>query len=177
MFSVRFRRVHRRVLHRVCRRVCRRKNFCLTRQNHLSKTLHIWLKEYMGRGKCTGWPFHDLDPKSRLWHRLAKICLSGRWSENNSSDHYKTLQPYWPSHGYYLIRFWRSSVRNCYFGKFSLKNLDVFFSRPNTILAISQQWLVRLMWNKKEVHPLHVGYNMWPWPLTSLMTLTLDVSR
>ena len=30
---------------------------------------------------------------------------------------------------------------------------------------------------QKEVHRLHVGYNMWPWPLTSLMTLTLDVSR
>ena len=33
------------------------------------------------------------------------------------------------------------------------------------------------MWNKKEAHRLHVGYNIWPWPLTSLMTLTLDVSR
>ena len=34
------------------------------------------------------------------------------------------------------------------------------------------------MWNKKEVHWLHVGYNMWPWPLTSLMTLTcaIDIS-
>ena len=33
------------------------------------------------------------------------------------------------------------------------------------------------MWNEKEVHQLDTGYNMWPWPLTSLMTLTLDVSR
>ena len=33
------------------------------------------------------------------------------------------------------------------------------------------------MWNKKEVHRLHVGYDMWPWHLTLLMTLTLDVSR
>ena len=32
-------------------------------------------------------------------------------------------------------------------------------------------------WNEKEVHWLDTGYNMWPWPLTSLMTLTLDVSR
>ena len=81
----------------------------------------------MGLGKCTGRPFHDLDPRSRLWHRLAKICLSVRWNENHSSDHYKTWQLYWPSHGYYLIRFWRSSVGNLYFGKFSLKILDVFF--------------------------------------------------
>ena len=51
------------------------------------------------------------------------------------------------------------------------------FSGSNTILAISQECLVRLMWNKKEVHRLDTGYDMWPWPLTSLMTLTLDVSR
>ena len=53
----------------------------------------------------------------------------------------------------------------------------VFFSRPNTILGIFQEWLVQLMWKKKGVHQLDTGYNMWPWPLTSLMTLTLDVSR
>ena len=40
-----------------------------------SAAFDIWHKEYMGLGKCTGWPFHDLDPRSRLWHRLAKICL------------------------------------------------------------------------------------------------------
>ena len=90
-------------------------------------------------------------------------------SENHSSDHYKTWQHCCPSHGDYLIRFWRNSVENCYFW--------CVFSRSNTILAISQEWLVRLMWNEKEVHWLDTGYNMWPWPLTSLMTLTLDVSR
>ena len=30
-------------------------------------------------------------------------------------------------HGYYLFRFWRNFVENCYFGKFSLKISDVFF--------------------------------------------------
>ena len=131
----------------------------------------------MGLGKCTGWPFHDLDPRLRLWHPLAKICLSARYSENHSSDHYKTLQFYCPSHGYYLIRCWRSSVGNFYFGKFLFLISDVFFSRSNTILVVSQEWLVRLMWNEKEVHRLDTGHNMWPWPLTSLMILTLDVSR
>ena len=33
------------------------------------------------------------------------------------------------------------------------------------------------MWNEKEVHWLDAGHNMWPRPLTSLVTLTLDVSR
>ena len=28
----------------------------------------------MGPEKCTGWTFHDLDPRSRLWHRLAKFA-------------------------------------------------------------------------------------------------------
>ena len=28
--------------------------------------------------EMSGWPFLDLDPRSRLWHRLAKICLSAR---------------------------------------------------------------------------------------------------
>ena len=51
------------------------------------------------------------------------------------------------------------------------------FSRSNTLLDISQEWLVRLMWNEKEVHGLDTGWTMWPWPLTSPMTLTFDFSR
>ena len=47
------------------------------------------------------------------------------------------------------------------------------FFKVKTILAISQEWLVRSMWNEKEVHRLDTGYNMGTWP----MTLTLDVSR
>ena len=30
---------------------------------------------------------------------------------------------------------------------------------------------------KRKVHQLDTGYDMWPWPLTSLMTLTLDVLK
>ena len=58
-------------------------------------------------------------------------------SENHSSDHYKTWQLYCPSHGYYLIRFLRSSVCNCYFGKFSLKISDVFFQGQTLFGQIS----------------------------------------
>ena len=46
-----------------------------------------------------------------------------------------------------------------------------------SLMDISQEWLVRLMWNKKEVHWLDTGWTMWPWPLTSPMTLTFDFSR
>ena len=52
-----------------------------------------------------------------------------------------------------------------------------FFLRSNNLLDISQEWLVRLMWNEKEVHRLDTGWTMWPWPLTSPMTLTFDFSR
>ena len=39
-------------------------------------TLGIWYKKSVGLGKCTGWPFHDLDPRSRLWHGLTQFaCL------------------------------------------------------------------------------------------------------
>ena len=63
------------------------------------------------------------------------------------------------------------------FWQIFFKKFGCVFSRSNIILAISQEWLVRLMWNEKDVHWLDTGYNMWPWPLTSLMTLTMDVSR
>ena len=43
------------------------------------------------------------------------------------------------------------------------KNLGCVFSRSNTILAISEELLVQLIWNEKEVHRLDTGYNMWPW--------------
>ena len=51
------------------------------------------------------------------------------------------------------------------------------FSRSTHPLAISHEWLVRMMWNEKEVHRLDTEYNMWTWSLTSPMTMTLDFSR
>ena len=49
---------------------------------------------------------------------------------------------------------------NYHFGEFLKKSRMCFFSMSNTILAISQQWLARLMCNEKEVHRLDTGYNM-----------------
>ena len=47
-----------------------------------SKPFELNLR-YLGQriyksGKMYWMTFHDLDPRSRLWHRLAKICLSAR---------------------------------------------------------------------------------------------------
>ena len=127
----------------------------------------------MGLRKCNGWPFRDLDPRSWLWHRLAKICLSVRTTHRITSKHSSFI-------ALVMVITW-SDVGEGLLNTFILtnffKNFGCVFSRSNTILAISQEWLVRLMWNEKEVHWLDTGHNMWPWPLTSLMTLTLDVSR
>ena len=66
------------VCHRVCRRVCHHKDCCLSHQNRLCQTLHIREKEYMGLGKCTGWPFHDLAQGHGCgidWQKFANSCL------------------------------------------------------------------------------------------------------
>ena len=44
------------------------------------------------------------------------------------------------------------------------------FSRSNTLLAISQEWLVRLMRNEQEVHRLDTEYIICPSPSNSSMT-------
>ena len=113
------------------------------------------------------WPWPKVTAVASITKNLPVWAIK----ENRSSDHCKTWQLYCSSHGYYLSKFWGSSVGNVNFGKFT------FFSRSNTILAISREWFVRLMWNEREVHRLDAGYYMWPWPLTLLMNLTLDVSR
>ena len=53
------------------------------------------------------------------------------------------------------------------------ENFGCVFSRSNILLHISQEWLVRLMWNEKNVYLLDTGWTMWHWPLTSPVTLTL----
>ena len=55
-------------------------------------------------------------------------------------------------------------------------SIDVIFIL-STLLDISQEWLVWLIWNEKEMHRLDTGWTMWPWSLTSPMTLTFDFSR
>ena len=130
----------------------------------------------MGLWKCTGWPVHDLDPRSRLWHRLEKnACLRDevRTTHRITTKHCSFIAPTIVITWLDLEKFYWKLL----FWQIFFKNFGCVFSRSNTILAISHEWLVRLMWNEKEMHRLDTGYNMWPWSLTSLMTLTLDVSR
>ena len=180
MFSVHFHPVRRiRRIHPVrCVRpfhcVRRRKNFSLSRQSRLSETFDIWHKEYMALGKCTGWPVRNPDPRSWLWHRLAKnsclrdkVAIFNRITTKRGSFVYLVIVITW-------LDFRKTLLITFILANF-LQKFRMCFSRSNTILAISQEWLVRLMWNEKEVHWLDTGYNMWPWTLTSLVTLNLDV--
>ena len=117
----------------------------------------------MGLGKCTGWPFHDIDPRSRLWRRLAKICLSERESENHSSDHYKTWQLCCHSHGYYLIRFWQFSFLNfgCVF--FQCQTLFWPYLRNGW-----SDWCETkrkcIGWILDTICDLDLWPHWWPWP-------------
>ena len=117
-----------------------------------------------------------MDPsmtRSWLWHQLAKICLSARLSENHSSDHYKTWQLYCPSHGHYLIRFWRNSVVNFYFGKFSLKKFKNVFFQGQTLFWTYlrngwSDWCETkrkcIGWILGTICDLDLWPHSWPWP-------------
>ena len=60
---------------------------------------------------------------------------------------------------------------------FFFQNLGCVFSRTNTISHISGMiGSIDVKW-KKEVRRLDTGWTVWPQPLTSPMTLTLDISR
>ena len=55
-----------------------------------------------------------------------------------------------------------------------IHDLDLEFSRSNLEITVSQEWLVWLMWNKKEVNRLDAGPTIWSWSLTTPMTLTSE---
>ena len=119
------------------------------------------------------WPWPKVTSVASISKNLLVCAI--KWEPFiRSLQNVTALLPWsWASPDWILEKFcWKLLFWQNFF-----KNFGCVFSRSNTILAISQQWLVLLMWNKKEVHRLHVGYNIWPCTLTSLMTLTLDVSR
>ena len=54
-------------------------------------------------------------------------------------------------------------------------DLDLGCSRSNFEIALSQELLVWLMWNENEVSYYDTGLIVWPCPLTTPMTLTLEL--
>ena len=55
----------------------------------------------------------------------------------------------------------------------SLMTFTMDFSRSNFKIAVSQEKLVWLLWNEKEVNWFDTRPIVWPYPLTTPMTLTL----
>ena len=99
----------------------------------------------------------------RFWRSLLVCTMKWQpliWSLQN-------VVAYCASHGYYPIRFWRSSVGNCYLCNFLFKHFFGHISARVSPIDVKQ----------KGKHRLDTAYNLQPWPLTSLMTLTLDASR
>ena len=118
------------------------------------------------------WPWPKVMAVTLINKKLL-VCRI-KWEPLNQSLQNLVAISHW---SYHLIRFWKNSVGNSYLPNFPWKFRMCFFSRSNTLLDMSQEWLVRLMWNEKEVHQLDTGWTMWPWPSTSPMTLTFDFSR
>ena len=77
-----------------------------------------------------------------------------------------------PSHVCYLIRFARNSVVNCYFGKFSLKILDVFFHGQTLFWSyLSNCWSdwcetkrKCIGWILGTICDLDLWLHSWHWP-------------
>ena len=137
---------------------------------------HTYLGRRIGLGKCIGWPFHDLDPRSWLWHWITKICFL--------HDEVRTTHPITTKRDRFMpivmlitwLDFGEILLITFFFAIY-FKKIRIFF-QGQTLLAISQEWLVVwLIWNKKEMYQLNTGYTMWPSPLTSPKTLTLYFLR
>ena len=81
-------------------RVRRRKNFCLSRQNRLSRTLDIWHKEYMSVQKYSGWPFGDLNPAvasiSKDFGEVLLETFFGNFSLKISEVFFQGQTLFWP---------------------------------------------------------------------------------
>ena len=126
----------------------------------------------MGLGKCPGWPFHDLDPRSRLWHQLVTICLS-------KNTHWITTK-----YGSFValimfvswLHFREVLLETVILANF-LQNVQMSFFKFKHYFGHISGMVGPIDVKRKGSASVGYWYNMWPSPLTSLMTLTLDVSR
>ena len=122
--------------------VRRRNDFCLSRQNRFSYILDIWQNV------------------------LDDVSMTLTQDHGCGIDHYKTGLLDCPCHDNYLITFWKSFVKNCYFGKFK-KIGCAFFKVKHYFCYISG--MVGLI-DAKRKGSASVGY----WIL--YVTLTFDLT-
>ena len=110
------------------------------------------------------WPWPKVTPVTLINKNLL-VCRI-KWEPLNQSLQNLVAISLWPcsSPDWILKEF----CQKFYFCQIFVENFRRVFSRSNTLLDISQEWFVRFMWNKNEVHRFDTGWTMWPWPLTWL---------
>ena len=158
MCSVRFRRVHR---------VCRRNNFCLM-SKPFQLNLRFLAQRIHGFGEMNGVTFAWPWPKIMDTESISKKLFSARLIEHHSSEYYNAWQPDCYSQDHYLIRFWRSSLENCDFGKFSFKISDVFIQGQHNFWPYLRNGWADWCETKRKCIGwiLGIPYDLARWPLT-----------
>ena len=126
--------------------------------NPLSFTLDIKDNEHTGLGKFAWWPWPKVMAVALINKKLP-VCII-KWEPHIQS--LKNICSYIPPvDDYPWLNCGKFLLETLFFGNFYPKISDVFFSRPNTLLAISSEPLVPLAWNKEEMHWLVTGSVMW----------------
>ena len=119
----------------------------------------------------------------RFWGNSVENCYFGKFSLKISDLFFQGQTLFWP----YLRNGWSDwcETKREYIGWIlgtmydldrwpSLMTLTLDVSRSNFEIALSPELLVWLMWNEKEVSWYDTGPIVWPCPLTTPMTLTLE---
>ena len=131
---------------------------------------HTYLGRRIGLGKCIGWPFHDLEPRSWLWHWITKICFL--------HDEVRTTHPITTKRDRFMpivmlitwLDFGEILLITFFFLQFILKNFG-FFSGSNTLGHISG--MVGGLIDLKQKGNVSVEY--WVYYVTFTIDLTQDL--
>ena len=123
---------------------------------------------YLGKriyrsGKYTGWPFHDLHPRSRLWHRLAKnSCL-----HNKVRTTYPITTQRASLIALVIIIAWsdfedvllEAVISSNFLLKFQMcfYMVEYYYGHISGMVGVIDV-------KRKEKHRLDIGYDIWPWP-------------
>ena len=164
MFSVRFRRV---------RRPPPQKLLSLT-SNPFEQNIRYLAQIIYGFGEMYWmtflWPWPNVTAVASICKNLLVCAI--KWESLNGTLRNMTALLPKSSHVHYLIRFWRNSVRNFYFGKFSLKFSDVFFQGQTPFwLYLRNGWSdwyetkrKCIGWILGTICDLDLWSPSWPWP-------------
>ena len=138
----------------------------------------------MGVGKFFGTHLGDLGSRSLSYQSGMQFTLSPRWSENRSSNRYKTGQVYFLHHAFHLIKFWEKFCKKRFFSlnfKSSIPNRTIYLPYLRNGWSNSDIWqsLSLRYWRWKAVVTLgwmgatFGGSGSWPPQSTANATLRI----